>query len=488
MLSFNLSLVPESVLRLRNLLGPQDVYAVGGIIRDTFLHQNTAGAPITKAAGQDWDLATPLHPKEVITRLRKANITSVPIGIEHGTVAAIIDGVQYEITTFREDMESTDGRHAIVRFSDCIESDLQRRDFTINAFALNLTNGQILDLFNGAGDLQHKRIRTVGIAEERFHEDYLRMLRAARFAAKIDGTIEPETFQAIRKLAYNITRISPERIRDEIVKLLSYPKPSYGFDIMHDTGLLLYILPELEHGYGAWQNRFHADDIAHHILHSVDAVKPEYPFIRFVTLMHDLGKVPSKRYNPDKGDYVFYGHQYTSKRILERIMRRLRFPNKKIETASHIVENHMYGLKPDLSEGATRRFLRRLGRENVDEFLRMRMADRKGNSFNSDAYERGIFNFLRNVRKIDRQESVLKVRDLKISGYDLMEMGLLPGPLFRRILETLLEEVLDNPEKNQQEYLLARTKEFLANADFLHQSPPPQAEEEEEACGEADQF
>ena len=417
MLSINLSLVPKPVIRLRDLLGPQEIYAVGGIIRDTLLcHHKTGETAITKTSGQDWDLATPLYPKEVMSRLRKANITAVPIGIEHGTVAAIIDGVQYEITTFREDLESTDGRHAVVRFSDCIESDLQRRDFTINAFALNLSTGQILDLFHGIEDLKNKQIRTVGNAEERFREDYLRMLRAARFATKIEGFIEEKSFEAIKKLSSYIVHISTERIRDEILKMLSYPKPSYGFDVLHDMGLLLYILPELEHGYGAWQNRFHADDVAHHILHSVDAVKPKYPFIRFVTLMHDLGKVPSKRYNPNKKDYVFYGHQYTSKRLLERVMRRLRFPNKKIETASHIVENHMYSLKPGLSEGATRRFLRRLGRENVDAFLRMRMADRKGNRFNTDEYERGIFHFLRNVRKIDRDESATKIRDLKISG------------------------------------------------------------------------
>jgi poly(A) polymerase/tRNA nucleotidyltransferase (CCA-adding enzyme) len=459
---------------------------VGGILRDS-LHvsftQNTE--QITTIHGNDWDLATPLHPKEVMARLRQAKITAVPVGIEHGTVAAVIDSVQYEITTFRHDLESTDGRHAIVRFADTIEEDLQRRDFTINAFALNLHSGQILDLFDGVEDLKNKVIRTVGDPEERFQEDYLRMLRAIRFAAKMQGKIEPATWTAIRNHAYKITHISPERIREELLKILSYDTPSHAFDLMHETGLLLYILPELEQGYGAWQNRFHADDVAHHILYSTDAVSKKYPFIRFVTLMHDLGKVPAKRFHPKKGDYVFYGHQYVSKKLLRRIMHRLRFSNKNIDTASTIVANHMYNLKPGLTEGASRRFLRRLGRENVEPFLRMRMADRKGNRKNSDEYERGIFHFLRNVRKIDRDENALKVRDLKISGYDLMHLGLRPGPIFKTILEHLLEEVLDNPNLNDPVYLISRAKELAESPSLLQKQPCPKLEEDTE---EIDQF
>ncbi|MBD3266841.1 HD domain-containing protein [bacterium] len=451
-MKFDLTKIPDPVRTLHKILLPEKTYVVGGILRDLLLHnlnQPPCGLP-------DWDLATPLHPKEVINRLRHANITAVPIGFEHGTVAAVIDHVQYEITTFRHDLESTDGRHAVVRFSDSIEEDLQRRDFTINALALDLDTGELLDLFHGEEDLRHRIIRTVGDPRERFREDYLRMLRATRFAAKIEGTIETNTWAAIKDHAYLIKKISPERIRDEFLKMLSYPRPSLGFELMHQCGLLYYILPELEQGFGAWQNRFHADDVARHILYSVDAVSPKYPFIRFITLMHDLGKVPAKRFNANKGDYVFYGHQYVGKRMTQRVMRRLRFSNKNVETASAIVENHMYNLKADLSEGATRRFIRKLGRENIAAFLRMRMADRRGNRLNSDGYERGIFHFLRTLRDIDREENALKIRDLNISGYDLMKMGLQPGPIFRQILEQLLEEVLDEPCLNTRDYLLER--------------------------------
>jgi len=189
---------------------------------------------------------------------------------------------------------------------------------------------------------------------------------------------------------------------------------------------------------------------------------------------------------PHKNDYVFYGHQYVGKRMTRRIMRRLRFSNKEIETASAIVENHMYNLKPDLSEGASRRFIRKLGRENVEGFLRMRMADRKGNHLNDDGYEKGIFHFVRSLRKITRAEDALTVQKLRVNGYDLMEMGLKPGPVFSRILNGILEEVLDDPSLNERAYLLGRARalveEFQRTGDVqIHPGTHGHNEEDEEA-------
>ncbi|MFB3789073.1 MAG: CCA tRNA nucleotidyltransferase [bacterium] len=483
-MKLDLSLVPEPVKRLQELLGPAKSYVVGGILRDSL----GAARPgpegiISRITGNDWDLATPLRPREVLTRLRRAGVTAVPIGFEHGTVAAVIEGVSHEITTFRYDLEYRDGRHPTVRFADSLEDDLMRRDFTVNSLALDLESGEILDLFGGLRDLQDRIIRTVGDPEVRFREDYLRMLRAARFAAKLEGVIDPETRAAVLRNAPLIQNVSPERVREEILKLLTYRQPSQGFEWMQATGLLLYILPELESGFGVGQNRFHADDVARHTLHAVDALDPRYPFLRFVTLMHDLGKVPAKRYMPHKGDYVFYGHQYVSKRMTRRIMRRLRFSNKEIETATAIVENHMYNLKPDLSEGASRRFIRKLGRENVEGFLRLRMADRKGNHLNEDGYEKGIFHFVRSLRKITRADDALTVQKLRINGYDLMEMGLIPGPVFSRILNGILEEVLDNPSLNEREYLLGRARkivqEYQRTGDIQIQPPSSTPEEED---------
>ena len=459
--TFDLSLVPQSVFQLHELLGPQKSYIVGGMIRDTIrAYLNQTGASVQRALGYDWDIATPLRPPEVIKRLKQAKITVIPVGIEHGTVAAILDGHTYEITTFRHDVEYHDGRHATVRFADTLEEDLERRDFTVNAFAVDLETGAIIDLFSGIKDLQVGLIRAVGDAETRFREDYLRMLRAVRFTAKLHGSIERETREAIKRNAHLIQHISAERIRDELMKLLTYEKPSHGFTLMREIGLLHYILPELDQCFDVGQNRFHSDDVAMHTLRAMDAISPKYPFLRWIALVHDLGKTPAKQYLPRKKDYVFYGHQYLSKKIGKRIMKRLRFSNKDIETTSSIVENHMYNLKPGLSLAAARRFLRRLGRENVDAYLRVRMADRRGNKLNSDGYEKGIFHFLRSVRAIDRAEDALKVTDLHITGYDLIEMGLKPGPVFSVILNQLLEEVLDEPEHNEREWLLRRAEEF----------------------------
>jgi len=458
---FDLSAIPQPVMQLCEILGPQKQYVVGGILRDSIIASLDVER-IHNITGADWDLATPLPPKEVLTRLRRAGITAVPIGIEHGTIAAIIDNIQYEITTFRHDIEYSDGRHPTVRFAHSLEEDLERRDFTVNSLALDVQTGEIIDLFHGIDDIKQRIIRTVGDPEIRFNEDYLRMLRAFRFAAKMYGTIDPRTVKAIRKNAHLIQQTSAERIRDEIIKMLSYPIPSHGFILMHQSGLLRYVLPELEAGFNLGQNRFHADDVARHILYSADALSPRYPFLRFVTLMHDLGKVPAKQYLERKGDYVFYGHQYLSKKMTKRIMRRLRFSNKEIQTACTIVENHMYNLKPGLSLGATRRFLRKLGRENVDGFLRMRMADRKGNRLNNDGYEEGLFHFMRSVRKIDLAEDALTVQKLEIGGDDLIAMHLKPGPVFSQILNQLLEEVIDDPLLNNHQRLLQRAGEFAA--------------------------
>lgn len=487
---FELSAIPAPVKYLSEILGPQKTYAVGGILRDS-IKANPQTQKIQTVVGNDWDLASPLRPQEVISRLRRSGIIVVPIGFEHGTVAAVIDGIQYEITTFRYDLEYRDGRHPIVRFADSLEEDLQRRDFTVNALALDIVTGEIIDLFQGVADIQAKLIRTVGDPEIRFQEDYLRMARAARFAAKLEGEIDAPTCAAIQRNARLIHNVSPERIRDELVKMLSYAKPSHGFHLMHQTGLLRYVIPELEAGFGIGQNQFHADDVAWHILHSVDAVSPKYPFLRFVTLMHDLGKVPAKKYLERKGDYVFYGHQYISKSMTRRIMQRLRFSNKEIETAMRIVENHMYNLKPGLSHGASRRFVRKLGRENVEGFLRMRMADRKGNRFNEDGYEKGLFHFVRAVRKIDRDEDALTVQKLQIGGYDLLEMGLRPGPVFSQILNLLLEDALDDPTLNNREWLLAKANEYAeeykaTGAVAAKARPEPSDAEEEEGAGEGD--
>lgn len=460
MIRMKRSMIPDAVRHLREILGPEKVYVVGGILRDAIAAAPDANE-IQSVQGSDWDLSTSLRPKEVMQRIRKAGLTAVPVGFEHGTVAAVIDKVQYEITTFRFDLDYADGRHPVVRFADSLEDDLHRRDFTFNAFAMDLDTGEIVDLFNGIADLQAGLIRTVGAAEERFREDYLRMLRAVRFAAKLQGRLDDEAYSAIRRNAHLIHRISAERVRDELIKMLGYDKPSHGFRLMHECGLLLYVMPELEMGFDVGQNRFHADDVAMHTLHAVDAAPKSEVNVRWSLLMHDLGKTPCKQYLKRKGDYVFYRHQYASKRMAKRIMRRLRFSNKAIDDAVAVVENHMYNLQPGLSDGAIRRFVRKVGRERISGFLRLRMADRRGNRLNNDGYEVGLFHFVRRLRRIERADDALKITDLKINGHDLQELGIAPGPAYSVILNNLMETVLDDPSLNRRDWLLQRAQEII---------------------------
>lgn len=454
--------IPETVIRLSEILGPDKSFIVGGVLRDAIHAALERGDDaLLPARYADWDMATPLRPQEVIRRLRKAGVVAAPIGIEHGTVAAVLEGETIEITTFRHDLESIDGRHAVVRFADSLEEDLQRRDFTINAFAMDIETGEIIDMFGGMADLNAARIRAVGDPNERFREDYLRMLRANRFAGKLHGVIEPDAAAAIRRNARCILDISAERIRDELMKLLGYEFPSHGFVSMRETGLLIYVLPELDAGFDCWQNRFHSDDVAMHTLLTVDAIRPSETMTRWMALLHDLGKVPRKLFHPGKSDYVFYGHQYASRWMAKRIMRRLRFSNREIEITTAVVENHMYNLKPGLSDSAIKRFVRRLGRDNIDPFLRMRMADRRGNRFNDDGYEKGIFHFVRTLRRIERADEAMGLKDLLIDGNDLIDLGLRPSPVFSVILNQLLEAVLDDSTLNNRFWLIERAQEFI---------------------------
>lgn len=459
--SFSPQAIPEAVRRIHEIIGPE-LFAVGGMIRDTvqlMIADNRTTAET--AAHTDWDFATPLYPKEVLKRLRQAGIIAVPVGIEHGTVAAVIDRNQYEITTYRHDLEYTDGRHCLVRFADSIEEDLQRRDFTVNAMAMDLRTLQIYDPYCGIEDLRSRIIRTVGRPEDRFAEDHLRMVRAARFAAKLEAAIDEETMQAIRASVSKIHLVSAERIRDELMKMLTYPKPSIGFRILRHTGLLAEILPEFERCFGVEQNQYHSHDVGEHTLLVVDGIAPKYPFLRWIALMHDIAKPVCKQWLDERQDYVFYGHQDTGAELTDTIMKRLRFSNAEIARARHLVAQHMIDLHPEMNASTARRIGRRIGPEAIRDFLRLRMADRRGNHLKQGWIEPGVYYFVRLWRRIEREADALKIGDLKVDGRDLIRLGLPPGPLFREILTALLEKVLDRPELNQRQVLLTELRAYL---------------------------
>ncbi|HOE10814.1 MAG TPA: CCA tRNA nucleotidyltransferase [bacterium] len=462
---FDLSQLCPFVKEIRNLLAPEPVYLVGGMVRDSILEGYRRGEDIPDLIhGEDWDLATRCRPRTVLATLRSAGITTIPVGIEHGTVMAVRERLNVEITTFRSDGVYEDGRHCQVTFADSIEEDLERRDFTINALAVDLSSGEIVDLFNGLEDLRKNVIRAVGDPDRRFAEDYLRMLRATRLAAKTEATVEANTLEAIRRHAPKIQNISAERIRDELLKLMTYPRPSYGLLLMKETGLMHEILPELEACFGVEQNQFHSDDVGMHSLKTADAIHPRYPLLRLIALFHDLGKPERKRWMKDQEDYVFYGHQFSSADKAAAILNRLRSPTRDIDLARQMIENHMVPLGPHASAGSIRRLMRRVGRENIRSFLRIRIADRKANTLKGPGLEPGLYQVIRTIRRIERDMDALKITDLAIGGKDLIEMGLSPGPIFSDILHTLLERVLDDPSLNTREFLLPLAEE-LARAE-----------------------
>jgi len=458
---FDPGLVPEPVRRIRRALGEYEVYVVGGIVRDSILAAMNEGRDTVRTAvGNDWDLATSAVPGVVIERLRAVGITAVPVGIEHGTVVAVIDRKHYEITTYRLDRRCF-GRHAEVEFAQTLLEDLERRDFTINAFALDVETGRVVDEFGGRDDLEARSVRAIGDPLVRFREDYLRMLRAVRLAARIEGRIEGRTWSALRGLHRKVREVSAERVREEMLKLMAAERPSIGLDLMQKSGLIRALIPELEACVGVRQNQWHADDVWQHTLLCVDAVHPRYPFLRFVNLLHDVGKPLKKHYNVEKEDYVFYEHQFESADIARRVMKRLRFPARDIERAVVLIREHMINVAPDISPKAVRRLIRRLGWDNVRPFLRLRMADRRGNRWNPPGIEPHFRRLVRMIREIERSEQCLDLRSLAVGGEDLKGLGLEPGPVYSDILNYLLEQVLDDPSRNTRETLMTLVRRWL---------------------------
>jgi len=425
-----------------------ECYLIGGSVRDLIL-----GIPV-----YDYDFATNAHPEAVMKLFKKV----VPTGIKHGTVTVLMHYAQYEITTYRADGTYSDGRHPdTVVFSKTLKEDVERRDFTINGLAYDVHNTQIIDYVGGMEDIEKKIIRTIGNPLQRFSEDGLRPYRACRLAAKLHFTIHKETLEAIPHVLDIAKKISVERVRDEIKKMLETDKPSEGFEYMRVTGLLDLCIPELSQGFGMEQNKYHMYDIYYHSIYSCDAAPKEKPLIRLAALLHDIGKIPTRREGSD-GDYTFYNHEVISSRIARKIMRRLKFSNDEIEYVNNLIVNHMFHYTPDWTDGAVRRFIRKVGLDNLEDLFILRLADRCGNGMR-DGLPEPIKKLKRHIQKVIEKDNAFTVKDLDIDGYILMEhLKLKPGPIIGKILNELLERVLDNPELNNQDTLLAMAQEIYA--------------------------
>ncbi|MFC1560273.1 CCA tRNA nucleotidyltransferase [Candidatus Margulisiibacteriota bacterium] len=414
-------------------------FVVGGGVRDILL-----GNKVT-----NWDIATDATPKDVEKLFNKV----IPTGIEFGTVTVMKGKIPYEITTFRSDQRYVDGRHPEkVTFTKDIDKDLSRRDFTINAMAYDPLEGKLIDNYEGQKDLLKKVIRTVGDPVERFNEDGLRPVRACRFAAKLQFNIDKATLEAIPKCLEVAKKVAMERVHDELMRMLEADKPSAGIEAMRQTELLSLFIPELEEGVGMEQPKpFHEYDVYWHSLYSCDYVSKEKPVLRLTALLHDIAKPPCK------DGVKFYGHDSKGAEMSEKIMKRLKFSNKDIDRVANLIQNHMFHYTSDWSDAAVRRFMKRVGVENLGDMFELRMADLK-------AMEKEVdFDHPKELRarikKVIDEENALHVKDLKVDGKDVMKaLGIKPGPEVGEILNSLLEKVLDDPKLNDRKKLTEMIK------------------------------
>ncbi len=426
-----------------------DCYLVGGCVRDLLLGHDT----------YDYDFATNARPEQVMKLFRRV----APTGIKHGTVTVLFAGMEFEVTTYRADGRYLDGRRPeSISFSDTLQEDVLRRDFTINGLAYDMKKDEIIDLVGGIDDLDRCIIKTIGSPLDRFGEDGLRTYRACRFSAKLGFEIEISTFNAISKTLDVAEKVSAERIREELMKLLAADTPSRGFEYMRRSGLMKLSLPELDACYEIEQNRFHAYDIYYHSLYSCDAAPKDKPLVRLSALLHDIGKV-STRKQTEEGEYTFYNHEVIGARMVRKLMKRLKFSNSEIEIVNNLVINHMFHYTDDWSDGAVRRFMRKVGVENIPDLFELREADRIGNGTRTGLPE-PIKKLQERIDAVIEAENAITVRDLRINGNIIMEkFDLKPGPLVGRILHELLEMVLDEPEMNKENLLIEKAEEIYSN-------------------------
>ncbi|OHD72221.1 MAG: hypothetical protein A2W19_15055 [Spirochaetes bacterium RBG_16_49_21] len=424
-----------------------ECYLIGGSVRD-FIMGNEV---------YDYDFATNARPEQMMKLFRK----TIPTGIKHGTISVLADSHQFEITTYRSDGRYIDGRHPdSVSFAQELRIDVERRDFTINGLVYDFQTGEVIDYVNGLSDIEHKIIRTIGDPIARFSEDGLRAVRACRFAAKLNFDIELNTFRAIPETLETVKKVSKERIRDELLKILESEKPSVGFEYLRRSGLLDLFLPELAECYGVLQNKYHIYDVYYHSIYSCDAAPKDNMAVRLAALFHDIGKVATKQPNAS-GDFTFYNHEVLGVRITKKIMRRLKFSNEQIDGVSNLILNHMFHYTDEWTDGAVRRFIRKAGLENIDDLFLLRMADRKGNGARK-GLPHPIGRFKERIRRVLEAENAFSVRDLNINGNVIMdELGLKPGPIIGKILNELLELVLDNPELNERQKLAGEARRIL---------------------------
>lgn len=454
-----------------------DAYLVGGCVRDMLLGFTP----------KDWDITTNARPKELLKLFPDSvyENTFGTVGVKTESEDPKLKVI--EVTTYRIEGKYSDMRHPDeIKFADKLEDDLSRRDFTVNAMAMNL-KGDIIDPFEGQKDLKTKIIRTVGVPEERFREDALRLMRAVRFAIQLDFEIEPATRKAIAKLSRELDIVAKERIREELVKMIMTSRATKGIILLEQLGLLAFVLPELREGLGVGQNKHHIYNVFEHNIRALDyATCEQYSLeVRMASLLHDVGKPRAKK--GDGPDSTFYQHEYIGAKMVVKMLDRLRFSREFVEKVAHLVRRHMFFYDIGaVTPAGVRRFIVRVGPENIDDLLKVREADRIGSGVEKAVSYR-LRHFLFMIEKVKRDPLTPKM--LKINGDELMALLHLPeGMRIGWILHSLLEEVLDDPKKNIKKYLTKRAEELNKLSDTALKTIMLRAREKErEAEAEAEE-
>lgn len=449
--------IPDEVLRVAERLeeGGFEAYLVGGCVRDLLL----------KKKPKDWDITTNAKPEEIAALFENTYQNN-----DFGTIGVVNDDAEdlslkvVEVTPYRVESGYTDARRPdSVSFSTSIEDDLKRRDFTINALAYRPKTAHFMDMFEGEHDLKAKRLKAVGVPHDRFAEDALRMMRAVRLAVELGFVIDGETMTAIGNNTENLGKISKERIRDEFIRILNSKEPMQGIILLEKLGMLQYVAPDILRSIGVAQNQAHAFDVYEHLLRTLQhAADKEWALdIRLAALFHDISKPETRRWSDEKKDWTFHGHEVVGARVTKKALQNLKFPKETIEKVTNLVRWHMFFSDPALiTLSAVRRTIRNIGGgENIWDLLNLRVCDRIGTGRPKEQPFR-LRKYTAMVEEALRDP--ISVKMLKIDGSKIMEISdEKPGPKLGHTLHALLEEVLEDPTKNTEEYLEKRAQTLM---------------------------
>jgi tRNA nucleotidyltransferase (CCA-adding enzyme) len=413
---------------------------VGGCVRDTLRGERV----------NDWDVATTARPDEVQRIFRRV----IPTGIDHGTVTVLWKGNAYEVTTLRGEGAYSDGRRPDhVVFVEDIESDLARRDFTVNAIAYDPVEGQVVDPFGGIEDMRKGLLRAVGDPRERFQEDGLRILRGARFVATLEFNLEETTEAAFRGTLDTFRKVSPERVREEWLKAMKARAPSRAFEVMRQTGILEVTYPELLEQVGCVQNQWHAYDVWDHTMRVLDESEGG-PVERMAALLHDVAKPRTRAWSDKTQDWTFYHHEKVGADMADRWLRDYRFSNQERELVVGLIRHHLICYSSEWSDAAVRRFIKRVGVDRIDPLLRLGVADALGKGRDVERELAALRELRHRIDETLEEGSALTTQDLAVGGKDVLEHVERPGPIVGEILRALLERVLEDPSLNTRDKLL----------------------------------